>query len=286
MVAVERVRSGDDLGVQSLWAVDALGRVLGWADRQGGRMASEAAAVTTHVVWLSGGKDSTAMALRLAELHPETDWQFVCTPTGNELPDVYDHWERMGDMLGQPLERVAHPLGLAGLIEAQAMLPSHAARWCTRMLKMQTAKAWYLKHAPCIAYVGLRADEPEREGFWDTKIPQRYPLREWGWGLPEVLGYLQQRGVKVPKRTDCAWCYDQSLPDWWELWHRYPAIYEQGEQYERQLKHTFRSASRDTWPAKLEDLRQRFEKGDVPRNTELNLDLFDNEPKRCRACTL
>ena len=82
----------------------------------------------TRVVWVSGGKDSTAMALRLAETQPETDWRFVCTPTGNELPDVYDHWERMGELLGKPLERVAHPLGLTGLIEAQQMLPSHTAR--------------------------------------------------------------------------------------------------------------------------------------------------------------
>lgn len=241
---------------------------------------------TTHVVWLSGGKDSTAMALRLAEVRPETDWRFVCTPTGNELPDVFDHWERMGDLLGKPLERVAHPLGLAGLIDAQEMLPSHAARWCTRMLKIQTAKAWYAKHAPCVAYVGLRADEPEREGLFGSRVPQKYPLREWGWGLPEVLGYLQQRNVKVPLRTDCAWCYDQSLPDWWELWHRYPAIYAQGEEVEAKYGHTFRSPRRDTWPVRMIDLRQRFERGDVPRNTALNHNLFDAKPQRCRACLL
>jgi hypothetical protein len=37
---------------------------------------------------------------------------------------------------------------------------------------------------------------------------------------------------------------------------------------------------------RLVDLRQRFERGDVPRNTELNRDLFDEEPTRCRACLL
>ena len=60
----------------------------------------------TRVVWVSGGKDSTAMALRLAELHPDVPWRYVCTPTRNELPAVHDHWERLGELLGRPLERV------------------------------------------------------------------------------------------------------------------------------------------------------------------------------------
>lgn len=226
------------------------------------------------------------MALRLAETQPETDWRWICTPTGNELPDVLEHWERMGDLLGKPLERIAHPMGLLGLIEAQQMLPSHAARWCTRMLKIQTALAWYAKNAPCVAYVGLRADEPDRAGLFGSEVPQRYPMREWGWGLQDVKNYLQRRGVKVPPRTDCAWCYDQTLPEWWELWHRYPAIYDQGEQLEAMTGHTFRSPQRDTWPAELAQLRQRFEAGDVPRGTAINLDLFDAEPTRCRACSL
>jgi hypothetical protein len=154
------------------------------------------------------------------------------------------------------------------------------------MLKIQTALAWYAKNAPCVAYVGLRADEPEREGLFGSKVPQRYPLREWGWGLQEVLDYLKRRNVNIPARTDCAWCYDQSLPDWWELWHRYPAIYAQGEEIEQRYGHTFRSPQRDSWPVKMVDLRLRFERGDVPRNTELNLDLFDAAPTRCRACLL
>ena len=77
---------------------------------------------------------------------------------------------------------------------------------------------------------------------------------------------------------------------WWaarvEQAHRYPAVWAQGEEAEAKHGHTFRSPARDTWPVRLVDLRQRFERGDVPRNTELNRDLFDNEPTRCRACML
>lgn len=42
--------------------------------------------MTTHVVGLSGGKDSTAMALRLRELNPDTPYTYIITPTGDECP--------------------------------------------------------------------------------------------------------------------------------------------------------------------------------------------------------
>lgn len=241
--------------------------------------------MTTHAVWISGGKDSTALALRLVETQPDHPWRFVCTPTGNELPDMLEHWDRLAVLLGRPIERITHDAGLSGLIDTFQMLPSHHARWCTRMLKVEPAVAWYARNAPCIAYVGLRADEPERAGIFGTRVEQRYPLREWGWGISEVRGYLSRRGVKVPARSDCAWCYDQTLAEWFELLLRYPAIFEQGERLEAQTGHTFRSPSRDTWPVSLKDLRAKFQAGVIPPKVERTADLFD-EPERCRMCTL
>ena len=55
------------------------------------------------VVALSGGKDSTAMALRLAEIEPNADYHWVLTPTGNELPPMYEHWRKLKDLLGDDL---------------------------------------------------------------------------------------------------------------------------------------------------------------------------------------
>ncbi len=54
--------------------------------------------MTQHVVALSGGKDSTAMALALAEKEPR-DYLYVITPTGNELPEMYVHWKKISDLL-------------------------------------------------------------------------------------------------------------------------------------------------------------------------------------------
>lgn len=149
---------------------------------------------TTHVVWLSGGKDSTAMALRLAEVQPETDWRYVCTPTGDELPDVLLHWAKLECLLGKPLEKVTHKLDLNELIAKMNALPSWRMRWCTRMLKIETAIAWYAKNAPCVAYVGLRADEPERQGgIFGASVEQRYPMR--------VVGLGFGRCAEIPSRA-------------------------------------------------------------------------------------
>jgi 3'-phosphoadenosine 5'-phosphosulfate sulfotransferase (PAPS reductase)/FAD synthetase len=41
-----------------------------------------------NVVGLSGGKDSTALAFMLKEREPNTDWTYICTPTGDESPEM------------------------------------------------------------------------------------------------------------------------------------------------------------------------------------------------------
>src|SRR5262245_37676527 len=56
----------------------------------------------THVVALSGGKDSTAVALRLAEIEPR-EYVYLCTPTGDELPAMLAHWAQLEVLLGRPL---------------------------------------------------------------------------------------------------------------------------------------------------------------------------------------
>ena len=91
-----------------------------------------------YVVGVSGGKDSVALALRLAEVEPETDWEYLITPTGDELPDMVSHWVNLERILGKPFHRVtAHGRTLNDLIELHNALPNFRQRWCTRMLKIE-----------------------------------------------------------------------------------------------------------------------------------------------------
>jgi Phosphoadenosine phosphosulfate reductase family len=234
------------------------------------------------IVALSGGKDSTAMALALAEIEPRDTYEYVCTPTGNELPEMLEHWLKLGRLLGKPIKPVTNGRSLAGLIRIQNCLPNFRMRWCTRMLKIEPFQRYLMNRLPCTVYVGIRADEA-REGA-DHDMPllvrQRFPLTEWGWGLGDVLAYLKRRGVTVPDRTDCADCFFQTLYEWWLLWKYHPELFAEGEGWEASTGHTLRSDSRDTWPAELKLLRLRFESGDVPKQ---RLKMKDR-PTMCSVC--
>lgn len=237
-----------------------------------------------HIVALSGGKDSTALALRLAEVEPRA-YQFVCTPTGDELPEMDAHWRRLEVLLGQPIIRLVAHGGLNNLIQLQGALPNWRQRWCTRMLKIEPFRAFLVKCAPAVSYVGLRADEPGRAGgTYDEAalgIEIRYPMREWGWGIGDVRRYLAERGVCIPKRSDCARCFFQRLIEWYELWRDYPHFYADAERQEIAIGHTFRSPGRDTWPASLRELREQFEAGRIPKPRRESL-----KEAQCRVCSL
>ena len=249
--------------------------------------------VTTHVVALSGGKDSTAMALRLAEVDPDVGRIYVCTPTGNELPEMFAHWLRIGELLGSRVVPIVAS-SLDDRIAHHNALPNWRQRWCTRELKIEPFAAYLTAHAPTVSYVGLRADEEGRGGVdYSAFVPStttRFPLREWGWGLADVLGYLDQRGVTVPERTDCAVCFFQRLGQWYDLWRDHPDQWAEGERWEAATGHTFRSPGRDSWPAPMAKLRGEFERGRIPKDRipgrALPQAMFDTGPKHCRACSL
>ena len=244
--------------------------------------------MTTHIVAISGGKDSVAMALRLQEVEPR-GYRFLITPTGNELPVMVEHLNGLADLLGSQLLNLApyQGNGLRYLIEGQTALPNNRARWCTRMLKVDPA-CMYMRQfkGDVLQYVGLRADEEEREGLIGHAFPQRFPLREWGWGLPEVVDYLKFHNIVIPRRTDCAWCYDQRLSEWKAMWKNHPDLYadaadlEEWVSRQRGRKHTFRSANRDNWPAGLRELAEDFAAGRKIRGG----DILDDDYQRCSIC--
>lgn len=242
-----------------------------------------------NYVAFSGGKDSTALVMRLRELGEP--FECIFTPTGNELPELLDHITTVESNLGLTIHRPPAPT-LFELIDGYNALPNWRQRWCTRQIKIEPCIAFLKGRPGSTLSVGLRADEEARIGLYGDWATYRYPLREWGWGIEEVWAYLKEKGVTVPARTDCALCYGQRLSEWFRLWRDHPDEYAKGEELEAKAGHTFRSPGRDKWPAALSDLRARFEAGYIPKGTK-TLDLFAEDCERfepgtqpCRVCRI
>ncbi len=59
-----------------------------------------------HVLGLSGGRDSAALAVYMRQRYPEKDISYFFTDTGKELPEVYAFLARLKDFLGKPIVRL------------------------------------------------------------------------------------------------------------------------------------------------------------------------------------
>ncbi len=245
-----------------------------------------------HIVALSGGKDSTALALRLSEVEPR-DYTYLCTPTGDELPPMAAHWQKLENILDAPIIRVKHPLpkyrDLKSVCHAEKALPSWRMRFCTRILKIEAAEAFYAESGSYTAFIGLRADEESRTGNIENDDSERHPLKEWGWGLNEVQSYLIYKNITIPPRTDCARCFYQRKGEWWNLWKDYGEIYDDAEQQEAEFNHTFLDPGKwnHTFPHALKDMRKKFEGGYIPRKADMYHPLFpDTQNQKCRVCSM
>ena len=97
-----------------------------------------ASAAHKHVLGLSGGRDSAALAVYMRQHHPELDIEYFFTDTGKELPEVYEYLGRLEGFLGKPILRLNPDRDFDfWLKQYNDFLPSPQTRWCTRQLKLR-----------------------------------------------------------------------------------------------------------------------------------------------------
>src|SRR3712207_269183 len=119
-----------------------------------------------HILSLSGGKDSAALALYMRDRVPEMEYIFH--DTEKELPETYEYLARLEAFLGKKIVRTRPDYGFDKWLDVYGgMIPSNQRRWCTRMLKLKPFED-YVGDEPVINYVGLRADE-DRVGYISHK---------------------------------------------------------------------------------------------------------------------
>lgn len=157
-----------------------------------------------YIASISGGKDSIAMCLRLAQdgYQGEEVSEYIFADTGKEYPECYESLAKFERLTGKKIVRLKGEYSFEYLLSQKPTtlnrkkgygFPRMWLRWCTSELKTNVIKR-YLKGSGAIQLIGIAADEPRRLKPYKAK---KYPLAEWGMTEADCLKYCQDRGFFV-----------------------------------------------------------------------------------------
>lgn len=199
-----------------------------------------------HVLGLSGGRDSAALAVYMRQHYPELEIEYFFTDTGKELPEVYEFLGRLEGFLGRTILRLNPERDFDfWLKQYNNFLPSPQTRWCTRQLKLRPFEAWlrpFLDSGTRVSsYVAIRSDEDYREGYSSKHggLTIVLPFKVAGVDKPGVLEILDAAGLGLPKyyawrtRSGCTFCFFQQKIEWVRLIEQHPDAFEEAKSYER-----------------------------------------------------
>ncbi len=98
-------------------------------------------ALVRHVLSLSGGKDSAALAIYMRDREPEMEYVFH--DTDKELPETYAYLKQLQSILGRPIQRTTSVMNFDQWLKVYGgVIPSSHRRWCTKMLKLKPFEDW------------------------------------------------------------------------------------------------------------------------------------------------
>ena len=212
---------------------------------------------TKHILGLSGGKDSAALAVHMNKKYPDLDIEYFFTDTGYELKETYDFLNKLKTRLDKPIHYINPRNSFDYFLKKyNNFLPSPTARWCTIEMKLKSMEAW-LKPAldagqEIITYVGIRYDERGRIGYKPTNnlIKAKFPFIEDCIDKEGVMEILDSSGLGLPdyykwrSRSGCTFCFFQRRSEWIGLMENNPSAWEHAKSLEKQATD---NASAFTW---------------------------------------
>jgi len=205
-----------------------------------------------HIIALSGGKDSSALAVYMRGKIPNVEYVFC--DTEKELDETYEYLIKLEAYLGQKIHYLKYSSGY-GFDEVlqlkRGFLPSPESRWCTEYLKLKPYED-YIGDDPVISYVGIRADESHRKGYISTKpnVKTVFPFVDDNIRHDDVMQILKNSGLGLPQyynwrsRSGCYFCFFQQKREWAGLLENHPDLFEKAKSYE---KYDPSTGERYTW---------------------------------------
>jgi len=200
-----------------------------------------------HHVSFSGGKDSTAMLLRMLEDDMPVD-DIVFFDTGWEFPAMLEHIERVEEYTGRTVTRLTPKYPFAYWMLKRPIVarsgerkgevhrhgngwPSAYRRWCTREKVAKLDK----HNKDAVRYIGIAADEASRMTSLNLAVKDdcRYPLVDWGMTEDDCMAYCRDRGFDWGglydhfRRVSCFCCPLQPLRELRTLRKHFPDLWAQ-----------------------------------------------------------
>ncbi len=230
-----------------------------------------------HILGISGGKDSSALAIFMRDKVQDIEY-FFCD-TGVELEETYDYLHKLEKYLGKPIVRLSAEKDFDWwLVRNNYFLPSQRMRWCTVNLKLEPLEKFVGKDK-AISYVGIRYDEQGRKGYQNPKadITSVFPFVDHKIDKQGVMKILEEAGLGLPEyykwrsRSGCFFCFFQRRMEWVGLYERHPDLFKRAMAYEKSDPVT---GKRFTWIAgeSLEELVQPERMAEIKRKHETELE--------------
>lgn len=228
-----------------------------------------------HIISFSGGKDSTALLLKMIEEDMQIDEIIFCD-TGVEFPEMYDHIAKVGKMVDRPITVLKSQYSFEYLMfeyEKQKgknkgkkgwSWPDFRVRWCTDFFKrriwLQHMKRY--KGIEVTEYHGIALDEAHRADKNNDGRMIKYPLIDWEMTEKDCLEYCYSKGFdwnglyEKFDRVSCYLCPLQRLGELKIIYRDYPEFWQKMKEYDfRSIKQFGRKFRSDY---SIQELEEKF----------------------------
>lgn len=203
-----------------------------------------------YVVTLSGGRDSTALAVLTAK--ERLDCHYIFCDTKAEYPEVYDYLDKIERTLGITIVRLESKGFETVLRQKNFYFPAPRRRWCTQELKIKPMQDWLKQfgNAQICTLVGSRIDEKrmrplKKEGSaGEIRI---FPFLDLGYDIRDVKRILIKSEIGEPiyynwkRRSGCWCCPFQNTMAWRNLLRYHPELFAKAEEWQREIDERLRT---------------------------------------------